>query len=83
MRFGQDRSQPAKGVRSCRAHPASEAQSRRDRALWKDTRAVAEEGEHPTGLPDPLLLLTGFRRMEASGLEPAWLDEEEECDAVP
>jgi integrase len=29
------------------------------------------------------MLLTGFRRMEALGLEPAWLDEEEEAIRFP
>lgn len=46
------------------------------RAFGVAMRAVAQEGEHPTGLAViRLLLLTGFRRMEGLGLRREWLVE--------
>ena len=47
-------------------------------------RAAVEKGEHPTGLAAiRFLLLTGFRRMEALGLERAWFDEEKGAIRFP
>ena len=84
VRLGQIEADPAKGVRKLARAPRAAAQSRRDRAAGQDARAVADEGEHPTGLAAiRFLLLTGFRRMEALGLQRAWLDEEEEAIRFP
>jgi integrase len=47
-------------------------------------RQVAAEGEHPTGLAAiRLMLLTGFRRMEALGLERSWFSRSEHCVRFP
>jgi integrase len=47
-------------------------------------RECAEEGEHPTGLTAiRLLLLTGFRRMEALALERAWVNARRSCVSFP
>jgi len=85
VRLGQIEANPAKGVRKLAAQPRERRLSRAEiERLGKTLRAVAEEGEHPTGLAAiRFLLLTGFRRMEALGLERAWLDEEEEAIRFP
>ena len=47
-------------------------------------REAAAEGEHPTGLAAiRLMLLTGFRRMEALGLERPWFSRSEHCIRFP
>ncbi len=85
VRLGRIEVNPAKGVRKLAA-PARERRLSRaeiDR-LGNTLRAVADEGEHPTGLAAiRFLLLTGFRRMEALGLQHAWLDEEQEAIHFP
>jgi integrase len=54
------------------------------RHLGKVLREVAAEGEHPTGLAViRLLLLTGFRRMEALALERRWFSPKEHCIRFP
>ena len=54
------------------------------RHLGKVMREAAAEGEHPTGLAAiRLLLLTGFRRMEALGLERRWFSRKEHCVRFP
>ena len=78
-RLGLIEANPAKGVRKLAAQPGIRRLSRAEiERLGKTLRADAEEGEHPTGLAAiRFLLLTGFRRMEALGLQRAWLDEDE------
>ena len=78
-RLGLIEANPAKGVRKLAAQPRIRRLSRAEiERVGKTLRARAEEGEHPTGLAAiRFLLLTGFRRMEALGLQRAWLDEEE------
>jgi integrase len=47
-------------------------------------REMAADGEHPTGLAAiRLMLLTGFRRMEALGLERCWFSRKEHCIRFP
>jgi len=79
VRLGQIEANPAKGVRRLASAPRERRLSRSEiERLGKALRAAAEEGEHPTGLAAiRFLLLTGFRRMEALGLQRTWLDEEE------
>jgi len=77
--LGKIEANPAKGVRRLASAPRERRLSRSEiERLGKTLRAAAEEGEHPTGLAAiRFLLLTGFRRMEALGLQGTWLDEEE------
>ncbi len=79
VRLGKIEVNPAKGVRRLASAPRERRLSRSEiERLGKTLRAAAEEGEHPTGLAAiRFLLLTGFRRMEALGLQRTWLDEEE------
>lgn len=54
------------------------------RHLGQVMREAASEGEHPTGLATiRLMLLTGFRRMEALGLEWHWFGRKEHCIVFP
>ncbi len=71
VRLGRIEANPAKGVRKLAAQPRERRLSRTEiERLGKTLRAVAEEGEHPTGLAAiRFLLLTGFRRMEGLGLD--------------
>ncbi|MGD9884791.1 MAG: tyrosine-type recombinase/integrase [Reyranella sp.] len=77
-------------------NPASGARllagGKRDRRLSEDEirllgRAMREAeaaGEHPTGLSAiQLMLLTGFRRMEALGLKRSWFSRKEHCVRFP
>ena len=76
---------PAEGVRQL----AGERRQRRLsddelRHLGQVMREAASEGEHPTGLATiRLMLLTGFRRMEALGLERHWFGRKEHCIRFP
>ena len=85
VRLGQIQANPAKGVRKLASAPRERRLSRSEiERLGKTLRAVAEEGEHSTALAAiRFLLLTGFRRMEALGLQRAWLDEEDEAIRFP
>lgn len=79
VRLGKIEANPAKGVRRLASAPRERRLSRSEiERLGKTLRAAAVEGEHPTGLAAiRFLLLAGFRRMEALGLQRTWLDEEE------
>ncbi len=85
VRLRQIETNPAKGVRRLSSTPRERRLSRSEiERLGKTMRTAAEEGEHPTGLAAiRFLLLTGFRRMEALGLERTWLDEEEGAIRFP
>jgi integrase len=85
VRLGQIETNPAKGVRKLVTPPRERRLSRAEiERLGKTLCAAADEGEHPTGLAAiRFLLLTGFRRMEALGLEWAWIDEEEDAIRFP
>jgi integrase len=76
---------PAWGVRQI-------ASKRRDRhlsfeelqTLGQVMRICADEGEHPKGLGAlRFILLTGFRRLEALGLEHAWVSSVQRCVRFP
>ena len=78
-------SNPAEGVRQL-------AVGRRERRLsevelchlGRVMREAAAEGEHPTGLSAiRLMLLSGFRRMEALGLKQPWLSRNDHCVRFP
>lgn len=76
---------PAKGVRKL----AGEARDRRlsageIAALGQALRQAEQGGEHPAGIAViRLLLLTGFRRGEALGLQRAWVDAEIQAVRFP
>ena len=76
---------PAEGVRQL-------AVERRQRRLSDNElshlghvmRALAAEGEHPTGLAAiRTMVLSGFRRMEALGLERVWVSRSDHCVRFP
>jgi integrase len=84
-RLGLIARNPANGVRLL-------AGGKRERRLSEDEirllgcamREAAAVGDHPTGLAAiRLMLLTGFRRMEALGLERAWFSQKEHCVRFP
>jgi integrase len=54
------------------------------RTLGHAMRTSVAEGEHPTGLAAiRLMLLTGFRRLEALALQRAFVNESEHCVRFP
>jgi len=67
---------PAAGVRQVAGNQKKRRLSEEElQLLGRTMRECAEEGEHPTGLAAiRMLLLTGFRRMEALALERAWIN---------
>jgi integrase len=76
---------PAHGVRQL----ATQRRQRRlsgdeVRRLGQVMREVAAEGEHPTGLGAiRLMLLTGFRKMEALGMKRSWFSRKDHCVRFP
>lgn len=76
---------PAQGVRQL----AGERRQRRLssdelRLLGQVMRETGSEGEHPIGLAAiRLMLMTGFRRMEALGLERLWFSRGDRCIRFP
>jgi len=85
VRLGEIESNPARGVRRIATTPRERrlGRSEIDR-LGKAMRIVEKDGEHPTGLAAiRFLLMTGFRRMEALGLQRAWLDSDESYVRFP
>jgi integrase len=76
---------PAAGVRQL----AVERRQRRltDKELrhfGQVMRTLAAEGEHPTGLAAiRTMLLSGFRRMEALGLQRGWVSRGDHCARFP
>jgi integrase len=79
VRLGKIEHNPAKGVRRMASTARKRHLSRAEISKLGDALRNAEaNGEHPKGIAAiRFLLLTGFRRMEALGLQRAWLDEEE------
>jgi integrase len=79
VRLGKIDHNPAKGVRRMASTARKRHLSRAEICTLGDAlRTVETEGEHPKGIAAiRFLLLTGFRRMEALGLQRSWLDEEE------
>jgi site-specific recombinase XerD len=79
VRLGETEKNPARGVRRIASTPRmrwlSQAELRRIGAALREAEA---DNEHPKGIAViRLLLLTGFRRLEALSLERAWLLDEE------
>lgn len=85
VRLGKVEANPAKGVRRLAGTPRDRRLSRAEIAkLGKAMRAAEADGEHPTGLAAiRLLLLTGFRRLEALALRREWLNAEERAVRFP
>jgi integrase len=84
-RLGVIGSNPAEGVRQLavgrRERRLSEVELRH---LGRVMREAAAEGEHPTGLSAiRLMLLSGFRRMEALGLKRPWFSLNDHCVRFP
>lgn len=76
---------PAEGVRQLAVERRLRRLSEDElRLLGKTMRELAAEGEHPTGLGAiRLMLLSGFRRMEALGLHRAWASRRDHCVRFP
>lgn len=74
-------SNPAVGVRQVASGKRERRLSREElQRLGEAIREAAVEGEHSTGLAAiRLILLTGFRRMEALGLRQEWVRPGEHC----
>jgi integrase len=78
VRLGVIDLNPARGVRRLASNRRTRRLSAAELiAFGKAMRDAADQGEHPEGLAAVrLLALTGFRLMEAQGLERAWIDFE-------
>lgn len=86
FRRGRITTNPARGVRKLSTDKRRERRLSLDelRALGKAMREATEEYENATGLAAiRLLLLTGFRRMEALTLEWPWIDFGAACIRFP
>lgn len=85
FRLGVITSNPSKGVRRLASTPRDRRLSSTEiGTLGRAMRSAPEQGEHPTGLATVrFLLMTGFRRQEALGLEHAWVDAEERSVRFP
>jgi len=76
---------PADGVRQLAVeHRQRRLSDDELRHLGHVMRDLAAEGEHPTGLAAiRTMLLSGFRRMEALGLERMWVSRSDHCARFP
>ncbi|GLI98038.1 site-specific integrase [Sphingobium sp. BS19] len=85
VRLGKIEANPARGVRRI----GSKQRTRRLNtseivAIGQAIRTAAAQGDHPGGLTAVvLILLTGFRLMEAQGLRREWLDHDRGCITFP
>jgi len=84
-RLGLIEKNPASGVRQMASRKVKRRLSADEvRHLGKVMRQLMANGEHPTGLDAiRLMLLTGFRRMEALSLQRAWLNRQERAIHFP
>ena len=84
-RLGLIEKNPASGVRQMASRQVKRRLSADEvRHLGKVMRQLLANGEHPTGLGAiRLMLLTGFRRMEALSLQRAWLHRQERAIHFP
>ncbi|WP_114913004.1 tyrosine-type recombinase/integrase [Acidibrevibacterium fodinaquatile] len=84
-RLGLIEKNPASGVRQMASRKVKRRLSADEvRHLGKVMRQLSANGEHPTGLGAiRLMLLTGFRRMEALSLQRAWLHRQERAIHFP
>lgn len=85
VRLGRISANPARGARRLAGLPMERRLSRSElERLGGALQASEWEGEHPTGLAVlRFILMTGFRRMEALGLERRWLDAEASVIRLP
>ena len=85
VRLGEIETNPAHGIRRLASTPKTRWLSQAEiRSLGAALREAEADLEHPTGLAViRLLLLTGFRRLEALSLERKWLLAEEHAIHFP
>lgn len=85
VRLGVTEVNPARGVRKLASTPKERRLSTSEVArLGQAMAALAKEDDHANGLAAVrLLLLTGFRRLEALGLQRSWFDAEARCIRFP
>lgn len=85
VRLGVIEVNPARGVRKLASTPKERRLSTSEIArLGQAMAALATEDDHANGLAAVrLLLLTGFRRLEALGLQRSWFDAEARCIRFP
>lgn len=85
VRMGQIESNPARGVRRLASNQRTRRLSSAElRSLGLAINQSAEQGEHPLGLAAvQLILLTGFRLMEAQAVQRSWLDDDRGCIIFP
>lgn len=85
VRMGQIESNPARGVRRLASKPRNRRLSSSElKSLGFAIKQSFEQGDHPTGLAAvELILLTGFRLMEAQGMQRDWLDTDRGCVIFP
>lgn len=85
VRMGEIDSNPARGVRRLQSNRRTRRLSAGELVrLGEAMRWAAEHDEHPVGLAAVRLIgLTGFRLMEAQGLERAWVDRQQGCVCFP
>src|SRR3546814_10849666 len=85
VRLGEIEKNPARGIRRIASTPKMRWLSHAElRKLGSAMRDAEDKLEHPKGLAViQLLLLTGFRRLEALSLERKWLLEEEHAIHFP
>ena len=84
-RLGLIEKNPASGVRQMAARKVKRRLTADEiRHLGKVMRQALSNGEHPTGLGAiRLMLLTGFRRMEALSLQHTWLKQKDHAIHFP
>lgn len=85
LRLGLIEKNPASGVRQMASRKVKRRLSADELLhLGKVMRQLMANGEHPTGLGAiRLMLLTGFRRMEALSLQRSWLNWQERAIHFP
>lgn len=85
VRLGLVEANPARGVRKLASTPRERRLSTSEISrLGQAMAELADEGEHANGLAAiRLLLLTGFRRLEALALQRSWFDPEARCIRFP
>jgi phage major head subunit gpT-like protein len=83
--WASSRKSPALGVRQMAVRKMKRGLSADElRHLGKVMRQTRADGEHPTGLGAiRMMLLTGFRRMEALGLDRAWVKRQDHAVHFP
>jgi integrase len=85
VRLGRIDINPARGVRRLASNQRTRQLSAGELVVFGDAmRQATAQGDHPGGLAAVrLILLTGFRLMEAQSLERSWIDQDAECVVFP